>query len=293
MGAGWGPPGRGRRARGRPGREARRGRRASRGRGSACRPVAARSAATMAGVAATTSRLADALRAVRHARLRHLDELRHDRRHVERRRDQVVGERGVAHAARRRAGSPPSARGPTPCAAPPSTWPCGALRVHHPADVLRRGDLDDPHEAELLVHLDDGALGDEGEGDVDVALPLGVEPVGGAMVVYGVRRDRALREVAAAPRRSSSRTRRHAPGRPRRSSWSAATPTSSRPTRRSCRPGPTTTSSIAELGAGDLRQHRLEPLAEVHGGGVDAGDRAVGPSLSVTVASAASSKPSL
>ena len=51
----------------------------------------------------------------------------------------------------------------------------GALRVHDAAGVLRRRDLEDAHEPELLVDLDDGPLGGEREADVDVALAVLVD----------------------------------------------------------------------------------------------------------------------
>ena len=60
------------------------------------RPVASRSAETTAAVDDDRRRLADALDAVGRVGLGILDQLRHDRRHVERGRDQVVGEARVA-----------------------------------------------------------------------------------------------------------------------------------------------------------------------------------------------------
>ena len=61
---------------------------------------------------------------------------------------------------------------------PPSIWPSDRQRVQRPADVLGGGDLHDPHQAELEVDVDDGAVGHEGERGVAVALPELVE-VGG------------------------------------------------------------------------------------------------------------------
>ena len=87
------------------------------------RPIASRSAATTAGVATTVAELADPLDAVRRAGLRLLDELRHDRRHVEDRRDQVVGERGVADDPVLEPAAPPSARGRGPSRCRPRPGP--------------------------------------------------------------------------------------------------------------------------------------------------------------------------
>ena len=56
---------------------------------------------------------------------------------------------------------------------------------------------------ELVVDLDDGALRDEGERGVDVALPVGVEPVGGPVVVYIGGADRSRAKGLRLARRSS------------------------------------------------------------------------------------------
>ena len=151
---------------------------------------------------------------------------------------------------------------------PPSIWPSTRQRVERPPDVLRRGDLHHLDQPELGVDVDHGAVGDEGERHVAVALPVVVEVLGRAVVVLdrlartrrlrrGVgdghpqrrpssRRPRRPRSPSAAGRRRAPRRRartvaRAPPGRPRRprrrSSTSGATPTSSRPTRWPCRSG--------------------------------------------------------
>ena len=61
-------------------------------------PIASRIAATIAGVDRDARRLADALGAERRLRVGLLDERGHDVGHVEERRQQVVGEAGVADA---------------------------------------------------------------------------------------------------------------------------------------------------------------------------------------------------
>ena len=70
---------------------------------------------------------------------------------------------------------------------PPSIWPDDLGGVQHPADVLAGGDLDDPHEAEVGVDVDDGPVGGEGEADVGVALAPLVEGHGGPVAVDGGR----------------------------------------------------------------------------------------------------------
>ena len=56
-------------------------------------------------------------------------------------------------------------------------------RVQGPADVLGGGDLDDAHEAELDVDVDDRAVCGERERHVRVALPVLVERFGRRVVV--------------------------------------------------------------------------------------------------------------
>ena len=140
---------------------------------------------------------------------------------VERGRDEVVGEAGVAHPAvfhdqllhHRQA----------------DTLGDAALdlardleRVEHPPDVLRGGEVDDTHEAELGVDVDDRAVRGARERHVRIALPVGVERVGEPVVVLAGHVDRAvgrergdveidLRRVRRGARASSSaRAARHA-----------------------------------------------------------------------------------
>src|SRR6266487_4420269 len=95
-------------------------------------------------------RLADALHPVGGVRLRILDELRDDRRHVERRRDQVIREVGVEDAAvpgldllhQREAETLGGAA---------LDLALDCLRVDRLADVLRSPDPDDARQAELDV----------------------------------------------------------------------------------------------------------------------------------------------
>ena len=56
-------------------------------------------------------------------------------------------------------------------------------RIECPSHVLRRGDLDDLHEAQLGIDVDDGAMGHEGERRVAVALAVLVEIFGRRMAV--------------------------------------------------------------------------------------------------------------
>ena len=98
-------------------------------------------------------RLADPLDAVRRVRLGILDEHGHDRRHVERGRDQVVGEARVRdHAVARldllHQREPEALRGAALDLA------LDRLRVDRAPDVLRGPDPDDPRQAELDVDLD-------------------------------------------------------------------------------------------------------------------------------------------
>ena len=76
---------------------------------------------------------------------------------------------------------------------PPSIWPSTRQRVERPPDVLRRGDLHDLDQPELGVDVDDGAVGDEGERRVAVALPVLVEVLGRAVVVLDGLVERARR----------------------------------------------------------------------------------------------------
>ena len=81
---------------------------------------------------------------------------------------------------------------------PPSIWPMHRQRVERPADVLGGGDLHHLHQPELGVDVDDGAVGDEGERRVAVALAVLVEVLGRAVVVLDRLVERRRRPVASA-----------------------------------------------------------------------------------------------
>ena len=81
---------------------------------------------------------------------------------------------------------------------PPSIWPSTRQRVERPPDVLRRGDLHDLDQAELGVDVDDGAVGDERERGVAVALPVLVEVLGRPVVVLDGLLEARRRRVASA-----------------------------------------------------------------------------------------------
>ena len=111
----------------------------------------------------------------------------HDVGHVEERRQQVVGEAGVA--------DPAVDLDDLLHHGQPQALGDAALdlaehrqRVERPADVLGGGDLHDLDEAELRVDVDDGAVGDEGERHVAVALTVVVELLGRAVVVLDASR---------------------------------------------------------------------------------------------------------
>ena len=125
-------------------------------------------------------RLAHPLGAERRLRVGFLDEGRHHRRHVEHRRQQVVGEAGVA--------DPPVDLDDLLHQRQPQALGDAALdlaghrqRVDRPPDVLAGGHLHHLHQPEVGVDVDDGAVGDERERDVAVALPVVVERLGGAV----------------------------------------------------------------------------------------------------------------
>ena len=91
--------------------------------------------------------------------------------HVEERRQQVVGEAGVA--------DPPVDLDDLLHHRQPEALGDAALdladhrqRVERPPDVLAGGDLHHLHQPELGVDVDHGAVGDEGEGGVAVALAV-------------------------------------------------------------------------------------------------------------------------
>ena len=129
--------------------------------------------------------------------------------HVEHRRQQVVGEAGVA--------DPPVDLDDLLHHRQPEALGDAALdlaehrqRVERPPDVLGGGDLHHLHQPELGVDVDHGAVGDEGERRVAVALAVLVEVLGRAVVVLdglveGAAR-RWPRRPARAARRSTSTT---------------------------------------------------------------------------------------
>ena len=175
-------------------------------------------------------RLADALDAVGRVRVGILDQHRLDRRHVERGRDQVVGEarvrdQPVARLDLLHHGEAEALRDPALDLA------LDRLPVDRPADLLRGADPDDAGEAEIDVDLRDDAHRRDRERDVGALAGhlagLGIErrrrPGGGRRARRRPRRRRASRA-----RRARRGTRR---GRRRRPCRSGGRPRSSRPSR--------------------------------------------------------------
>ena len=185
---------------------------------------------------------------------------------------------------------------------PPSIWPSTRQRVERPPDVLRRGDLDDLDQAELGVDVDDGAVGDERERGVAVALTVLVELLGRPVVVLD-----GLVEVHARPTRRrparagrpSSRRRRCRRSTKRSGSMPCAAPTCSNSRSRTARQAASTAPPLihvwrdadvepaepicgvdrssttivdAEHGAGDLLGDRHEALADLGRGELQRGD---------------------
>ena len=192
-------------------------------------PVAARIAAATAGPDEIVGGSPTPRSAVRRVRVGVLEHLDLHRRHVEDRRDQVVGERRVPHRARRSRRSPPSAPAPCPARVPPWIWPTTASRVDRLADVLGAvSSATTLTRPELDVDVDDRAVRGERELHVRVALP-------------GLRVDRRG-SGGAATRRSPRRRRRRArrPGRraPRRPAPTTLPPSSRRSGRRRGRAQP-------------------------------------------------------
>src|SRR5699024_974488 len=63
--------------------------------------------------------------------------------------------------------------------------PLDRSRVHCLTHVLRGGEFDDLHQAQLDVHVDNGTMRRESESDVRVSLPgFGIDPFGWAVVVF-------------------------------------------------------------------------------------------------------------
>src|SRR5581483_4350162 len=131
-------------------------------------------------------RLPDALHAVGRVGLRVLDQLADHRRHVERRRDQVVGEARVRDQAVARLDLLHQ-REAEPLGRPALDLTGDRLRVDRPADVLRRADPDHAREPEVDVDLGDDPHGGDRERDVRALAGglagLGVEGPGPRVVV--------------------------------------------------------------------------------------------------------------
>ena len=141
-----------------------------------------------------------------------------DGRHVERGRDQVVGEARVAH--------PPAFEDQLLHHREADALRDAALdlpghleRVEHPADILRGREVHDPHQAELGIDVDDRAVRRARERHVRVALAVGVEWMREPVVVLLGDVDRQPSAVSAATSTalavrarasSSARAARHA-----------------------------------------------------------------------------------
>ena len=235
------------------------------------RPVAARSADDDRGGRDDRRRLADSLHAVGRVRLGLLDELDDDGRHVERRRDQVVGEARVRDQAVARLDllhqrEPDALRGAALDLA------LDRERVDRLADVLRGADPDDAGEAELDVDLGDDAHRGHGEGDVgalarDLA-GLGVERRGPRVAVDPLDVDLARADALALAR--APRGRRAAPRPAAIHVIREADAEPAEPTRRG-RARREHDVVGAELGARDLQDHVRHALADLGGGAVDLG----------------------
>ena len=216
-------------------------------------------------------RLADPAQPVRRVRIAELEHVELDRRHVEHRRDQVVGERRVAH-------EPVDdldllhQREPEALGDAALDLALDRERVHRLADVLRGRDLDDPHEPELGVDVHDRAVRGEGEGDVRVALAELVERLRGAVVVLARALDPVADRRRAAPTPRAPRCT--PPGPRRRSCASGARPRRSPRSRPACpraararsrRPAPCARSGPSPSRAPDRPPRpQYEPQLEVH-----------------------------
>ncbi len=125
--------------------------------------------------------------------MRMLDELGHDRRHVERRRQQVIGERRVAHEA--------VAELHLLHHREPEALSDAAFDLTHDgngvdrlADILRRRDLNDFHEPGVHIDVDNGAMRGEEKSDVALVLRLHVARLGVAMAVRDGPIDRLVQK---------------------------------------------------------------------------------------------------
>ena len=59
-------------------------------------------------------------------------------------------------------------------------------RVKHSTHVLGGGQLDDLHQTEVWIHIDDGPMGRHGERHVSVALAIGIQGKGRRVPVHHV-----------------------------------------------------------------------------------------------------------
>jgi len=114
--------------------------------------------------------------------MRVLDEIAEHRRHVEHRREQVIGERRVPHGAVLQLDLLHH-REPETLRDPPFKLPDHRERVDRLADVLRRRDLDDLHQTRVHVDVDDRAVRGEQERDVSVVLGRVVALLGWPMAM--------------------------------------------------------------------------------------------------------------
>ena len=255
------------------------------------RPVAARSAETIAAVETTVGGSPTPLTPYGASGSGILDQLRDDRRHVERRRDQVVGEarvrdQAVAGLDLLHQREPEALRGAALDLA------LDRLRVDRLADVLRRADPDDARQPELDVDLGDDAHRRDREAR-RASARRSIWPVSGSsgarprVVVDALDVDLAAAGALALLERGAARELDGAGRHPRqarrrrRAGRADASPSS-------C--GASAHVVDAELGARDLEDHAVDALADLGGGAVDLG-RAVR-RASRTRAAQKSSKPS-
>ena len=168
------------------------------------RPVASRSAATIAAVETTVGGSPTPFKPYGAVRLGVLDQLGHDRRHVEERGDEVVGEarvrdRAVARLDLLHERESEALRGSA------LDLPFDGRAAERLADVLCRSDPDDARETELDVHLDDDTHRRHRESHVRLAvrdLPcLGIERERARMAVDPLDVDDAFHPVSFLERR--------------------------------------------------------------------------------------------
>ena len=131
-----------------------------------------------------------------------LDEHRDDGRHIERGRQQVIGERRVAHEAVAEKHllhhrEPEALRDPTFDLAHDRDG------VDRFPDILRGRDLHDLHESGVHIDVDDGAVSREEERNVALVLRLGAARLGVAMPVCDRPIDGLLQEGSEIVRRAS------------------------------------------------------------------------------------------